>query len=58
MVSRNSIKEKAREMLVSPQEEKLIRFFRQELQYGEAKVVVKNGQPVNIWIALKNVKLD
>ena len=40
------------------QEEKLLEFFRNDLQYGEARVIVKDGQPVNVWIAYKNVKLD
>jgi len=40
------------------QEKSLLEFFRNELKYGEARVIVKNGQPVNVWHALKNVKLD
>jgi hypothetical protein len=51
-------KGKEHEMILSTQEVKLLEFFRNELQYGEAKVIVKEGHPVHVWYALKNVKLD
>lgn len=41
-----------------PEEERLLRFFRFELEYGEAKVTVKNGIPVFVSHTVKDVKLD
>jgi len=40
------------------QEERLLSFFRNELKYGEAQVIVRNGQPVFVRIAYRDVKLD
>jgi len=51
-------KDALKSISITPQEEALLEFFRKELQYGEARVVVKNGQPVNAWQTLKNVKFD
>jgi len=55
----NVTNEKKRKITqLSIEEENLLLFFRQDLKYGEARVIVKNGQPVNAWYVLKNVKLD
>ncbi len=43
---------------ITTQEEKLLNFFRDELQYGEARVVIKDGQPVFVRKAYRDVKLD
>ncbi len=43
---------------ISCQEAKLLDFFRHQLQYGEARVIVKDGQPVFVRIAFRDVKLD
>lgn len=40
------------------QEERLLSFFRNELKYGEAQVIVRNGQPVFVRIAYRDIKLD
>jgi len=58
MHEKDLVCKKGKEMLVSLQEEKLLLFFRNELKYGEARIIVKDGQPVNIWRTLKNIKLD
>ncbi len=43
---------------LSLQERTLLHFFRNELKYGEAQVIVRNGYPVFVRIAYKDVKLD
>jgi len=40
------------------EEKKLLSFFRDTLQWGEAHVIVKRGIPVFVKIAFKDVKLD
>lgn len=43
---------------ISLQERKLLEFFRNQLQYGEAHVIVKKGQPVFVKQAIQEIKLD
>lgn len=43
---------------VTPEERKLLDYFRDELQFGEAKVTVRRGLPVFVRVAFKDVKLD
>ena len=43
---------------VTPEERRLLDFFRDELQFGEAHVVVRKGIPVYVKHALREVKLD
>jgi hypothetical protein len=43
---------------VTPEERRLLDFFRDELQFGEAHVVVRKGIPVYVKHALREIKLD
>lgn len=43
---------------VTPEERRLLDFFRDELQFGEAHVIVKKGQPVYVRYAIRELKLD
>ena len=43
---------------ITPQEKKLLDYFRNHLQYGEVIVIVKRGLPVFIRQVIKEVKLD
>ncbi|MFA5485408.1 MAG: hypothetical protein WC260_04145 [Candidatus Pacearchaeota archaeon] len=54
----NSTNPKKPSRMLTPQQERLLDFFEEELRYGEAAVVVKKGQPVFVRIAYKDVKLD
>jgi hypothetical protein len=46
------------EVELTPQEKRLLDYFRHDLQYGEVVIIVKRGQPVFIRQAMKEVKLD
>ena len=43
---------------VTPEERRLLDFFRDDLQFGEAHVVVRKGIPVYVKHALREIKLD
>jgi len=43
---------------LAPEEGKLLDFFRNELEYGEATVTVRRGLPVFVRVAMREVKLD
>lgn len=47
-----------REVELTPQEKRLLDYFRHDLQYGEVVIIVKRGQPVFIRQVMKEVKLD
>lgn len=47
-----------KEQPLSAQEKNLLHFFRNELKYGEATVIIRNGQPVFVRVAYRDVKLD
>jgi hypothetical protein len=40
------------------EEKRLLDFFHNTLQWGEAHVIVKRGLPVFVKVAYKDVKLD
>lgn len=46
------------EVELTPQEKRLLNYFRHDLQYGEVVIIVKRGQPVFIRQTMKEVKLD
>jgi hypothetical protein len=46
------------EVELTPQEKRLLDYFRHDLQYGEVVIIVKRGQPVFIRQVMKEVKLD
>ena len=43
---------------VTPEERRLLDFFRDELQFGEAHVIVKKGRPVYVKHTIRELKLD
>ena len=50
--------QRERGRVLTKQQEKLLDFFENDLQYGEAQVIIKNGQPVFVRVAYRDVKLD
>jgi hypothetical protein len=43
---------------LTAQERRLLEFFRNQLQYGEACVIVRKGQPVFVKQVIQEIKLD
>jgi len=43
---------------LAPEERRLLDYFREELKYGEAMVIVRNGLPKFVKVATKDIKLD
>jgi len=54
----NKITQPPSDMKVTPEERRLLNFFRSELKYGEAHVIVKKGNPVFVKQAIMEIKLD
>lgn len=58
MSEEKAIYDKNQSYTTYPEERKLLDFFRNELVYGEATVIVRKGKPVFVQIARRDVKLD
>jgi len=54
----NKITQPPSDMKVTLEERRLLDFFRNELKFGEATVIVKRGAPVFVKQAIKEIKLD